>query len=765
VRGFDQVIRWLGSGRFLCAFVASLGLLAAPASAAVRIIRGPTPIPGGDAKSAGDITVTNETLAFGLAVQSPAPYGVPRGALVDLAPIVDGKIGRDRVVFADFIPNNWSAWPNTYQHVTVVKDSPDEAVIRTERDWGAVKVMTVYSLKSGADQIHLTVTMTNGGASSLDGLRSGVTLWPNSGYLFAVPGLAGLEDGPATGALSDRVSAYDEDWAVTLHAPYVDHVGYGSKDLYLTHSLAPGASRDFEAWLQVGPRGDLAPVVAEEIARKHLASGELAGGVSDADGQAIDRPVLVIEKAGKPFAWTLGQAGRYRIILPEGDYGVYATAKGYSQSTVRTVHIAAAAKADEDFTGLQPPGRVDFSVTRQDSGAPLDARITLEAGQRPVVQFLGRKTFFTDLDHQGHATVTLAPGDYTFKIAFAADVLARPVVLKTTLQSGVTQTLAAAIEAPLDPGAGWVSADLHHHADQAEAVTPPADLARSQLAAGLNLLFVSDHDSTVNHKALQAIADRRDVPFIPSLEISTSWAHFNAYPLRLGEPLAIDTSKTTIDGVFGEARRLGATVVQVNHPFIPYGYFASLAAGVAPGGWNPGFDLVEINGDVPNDDDKVLAALAAFWSRGARYYLSAGTDTHDVWNQLSGKVRTFAHVDGPVTPQSFAAALKAGHAYVTYGPLIRPEQMFGDDLKVIPGAPFSLAFDLEAVDGLKRVTLVGQAGVVRTVDLATVGARTHLAFPLSTTLASTWYSVIVEDQEGHRAYSNPVWIEAVALPK
>jgi len=46
------------------------------------------------------------------------------------------------------------------------------------------------------------------------------------------------------------------------------------------------------------------------------------------------------------------------------------------------------------------------------------------------------------------------------------------------------------------PSRGWYSADLHHHADQAEAVTPPADLARSQLAAGLDLLFVSDHDST-----------------------------------------------------------------------------------------------------------------------------------------------------------------------------------------------------------------------------------------------------------------------------
>ena len=96
-----------------------------PRAAAVRIIHGPTPIPSGDARLPGDLTVTNEKLAFALAVQSPAPYGVPRGAIVDLAPVADGKIQRDKVVFADFIPNNWSAWPNTYQRVEVVKDTPE----------------------------------------------------------------------------------------------------------------------------------------------------------------------------------------------------------------------------------------------------------------------------------------------------------------------------------------------------------------------------------------------------------------------------------------------------------------------------------------------------------------------------------------------------------------------------------------------------------------------------------------------------------------
>jgi hypothetical protein len=732
--------------------------------AAVRIIRGATPIPGGDARSAGDITVVNEKLAFALAVQSPAPYGVPRGALVDLAPVKDGVIGRDRVVFADFIPNNWSAWPNTYQHVEVLKDAPDEALIRTERDWGTAKVVTTYDLKSGDDQVHVAVTLTNNGSTPLKDLRSGVTLWPNSGFLFAVPGLASVEDGPAKGALSDRVVAYDEGWVVALHAPYLEHVGYGSKDLYQTHSLAPGESRSFDAWLQVGSSGDLAPVVAEEIARRHLPFGVLSGAVSDAAGQPVDQPVVVIEKAGQPYAWTLGRKGLYRITLPAGDYGVYATAKGYSQTPTQMVHVAQGGERVQAFGGLLPPGRIAFTVTRQDNGAPLDARITIDAGQKPLVQFLGRRTFFTELDRKGRTDVVLAPGDYAFKVAYAADVLAPPTLVKANVVSGQSRPVSAAIDVLFDPEVrGWASADLHHHADQAEAVTPPADLARSQLAAGLDLLFVSDHDSTINHRALQDIADRRGVPFMPSVEISTSWAHFNAYPLRLGEPLAIDTSRTTIDAVLAEARRLGAQVVQINHPFIPYGYFASLDAGVAPGGWNPGFDLVEINGDNMADDPKVLAKLAAFWNQGDRYYLSAGTDTHDVWNALSGKVRIFAHPDGLLTPTSFAAALTRGHAYVTYGPLIFPDQMFGDDLKMRPGSAFNLGFGLKAVDGLKSISLVGGEGVLASRDLSGAGRETHVDFAL-TAGAPGWYAVTVEDQSGHRAYSDPIWVELASYP-
>src|SRR5260370_35657325 len=194
------------------ALPACLLVLALPASvgAAVQVMVGPTPIQDGEARSAGDITVVNERLAFALAVGSPVPYGVPRGAIVDVAPVVNGKIGRDCVVFADFIPDNWSAWPNTFQHIAVLERGPRRAVVRTVRDWGKVTVTTVYTLQSNADSVEIRATMSNGGAA-LSGLLSGLTLWPKGGYFFGVPGLAGGGGGESERVVRGRGGGEDEE--------------------------------------------------------------------------------------------------------------------------------------------------------------------------------------------------------------------------------------------------------------------------------------------------------------------------------------------------------------------------------------------------------------------------------------------------------------------------------------------------------------------------------------------------------------------------
>ena len=199
-------------------------------------------------------------------------------------------------------------------------------------------------------------------------------------------------------------------------------------------------------------------------------------------------------------------------------------------------------------------------------------------------------------------------------------------------------------------------------------------------------------------------------------------------------------------------------MIQVNHPFIPYGYFTSVAAGVAPGGFDPDFDLIEINASAPEDDMKVVHRLWEYWNEGRQYYLSAGTDTHDVWNEESGRVRTFAHPDGPLTAASFAEALEAGHAYVSHGPLIFPSVMFGSTVGVDPGRTLALAVDLESIAGLKSVELISRGSVIESRDLRDLHREAHLEFAL-TPDRSTWYALVVEDVQGQKAFTDPLWVE------
>ncbi|QGZ38577.1 putative metal-dependent phosphoesterase TrpH [Pseudoduganella flava] len=719
--------------RFLAALLLIPALAPALAEAAVRVLTGPTPIEGGDAQGARDITVVNGRLAFALAVDSPVPYGVPRGALVDVAAVQQGRIGRDRVVYADFIPNNWSAWPNTYQRVRVLERGPRRAVVETVRDWGGVTVRTRYTLEDGSDRIAIDTAMTNGGAALPD-LLSGYTLWPKGGFLFGVPGAP--EQGAIPPGAPRRTVAYDADYAVALHAPYADHVEYGSKDLYVRHTLAAGATRRFHGYLQVGARGDLAPVITADVRR---ARGKVTGAVQDG-------AVIVAERDGVPYGWTLADRGRYTLPLPPGDYTLYASAQGHADSARVPVRVRGRAK--HDFAPLAGPGSVQLDIA--DERGPLAARIAVVAGQQPLVGWLGRKTFFTALDSQGRAALQLAPGHYVLRVSHGFTHAPQDVELDVA--TGTQRTASVRLARFADPAAqGWHAADLHHHADQAEASTPPAALAAAQLAAGLDVLFVSDHDTMVNLPVLADIGRRRGVPVLGSMEFSASWGHFNAYPLGPGGRLQIDLGTASVQQIFAEARRLGATVVQVNHPYIPYGFFASAQAGTAPGGYDAGFDVAEINAGVPDDDAKVLAKLWQDWNAGVPHYLAGGTDTHDVWNGEPGGVRTYAHFDGPVTAAAYAAALKAGHAYVSAGPLIAPDVMFGTRL---PPGPARLGFALRALAGIRKVELVADGVVVETRQPAGSPREVGVVFEPE---PAKWYALVVEDGAGKRACTNPVW--------
>ena len=740
-----------------------LALIVAPAALAkVEVLVGPTPIPGGNALDAKDITLINDKGAVSLAVGTAPPWGVAFGGIIDAAAMKEGKLDMDRLTLADFLTDKWAEWTDTSAKVEVLVNTEKEAVIQANRTWRGASVVTTYTMKDGDDKVYLKTVMTNNGQEEMKDLMSGFALWADAGALKEPAGAEGVQAGrkvvaEVTKPGTSHTAAYDEAWALALYAPYATHSNYQGKDMYGLHSLKPGESRVFEGWLHLLPSGDLSPALAAEALHEGQKVGVIKGTVSPAaGGETIAVPAVVAERDGKIYTWGLGRDGRYEMTLPVGDYELYAAALFHTPSAKQKVTVGETNNADVNFTGLGIPGKVTFKVSDQ-HGTPLAGRMAIEKGVEQPIVFLGASTVFTKISPKGQVTVSLAPGDYTFSTTHGAYFVAPPKSVDLTVKPGETTPANISLELQADPRArGWYNSDLHHHSNLLDADTPPEFLVRSQSAAGVDLTFISDHDTVANHHEIDKFSKEAGLLFIPGLEISPSWAHFNIYPLPLGATIEADATRDSVAEVFASARKAGARVIAVNHPTIEYGYFTARDRGTIPGGkFDTGFDLMEINSLETFEKDVPL--YWELWNTGLRRYLSGGTDNHNVWKTLSADMRVFAKVEGDLTVDKYIDAILAGNSFVSQGPLVYPEIMFGS---VLPkGKPLTLKFSLESVMGLDKAILIQNGTELEVKEFKANPMKAEAAFEIKNPEAGQWFALIVFDKDGRRAWGNPVWVE------
>ena len=761
----------------LCVVAPATAALAATSD--VTLTEGPTAIVNGSCVGANDITISNEYLAIAIAVDTAPPWGVPKGSILDGTTIKDGVWGSDRLTVVDFLPNAWAAWPNTYQTIEIVQDTTDQAVVTIARDYNKLELVTTITVDRGSRFVQMSTVATNPATSveTYTDIYCGYTFCTSGGYMF---GPYAKSTGDPYSSVSDPygkyVLGYDSDYSIGLHYTVADAYdgGTGWKDLYKRSTFAPGDTATFEGRVQFEDSASISRFVKTVIDERADPYGTVAGTVSAGTGAFSESPLVVVEKNGETFTWVVAEGGIYALDLPTGDYSLYAVAKDYSASDKVDVTVTDGGSATRDFTGLLPQSTVTATVTRTGSGTPLDARIAVTGGTPPVVGFLGKSVFFTDLMNVGQAELKVAAGELTLNVTAGDHFTSEAASVPITVVAGVDQEVSVEIDQVFDPAAdNWFSADMHHHSNILDGVTSPEYLVRSELAAGLDYTLVSDHDSIANNQEVYDLSTARGVPFISSDEISPIWAHFNVLPMSLTDPAIIDPAGTAEEII--DAAHAAGMKITINHPYIAYGYFTAADDGTIPGGYCPLFDFIElqstavtVDGNTP--DERTLARTMQLWTSslsGAnpRYYLVGATDTHDVWSSISGAVRTYANLLAPQAEnqENFIKALTAGRSYVTEGPLVRPLKggTFGATVKVHRSSPV-LRFSLLAssVDGLKSIQVLKQGKVVRTTNFDSGITEKVVSYSLKTT-TKTWYTFMIEDQDGHRAVTNPVWTRMV----
>ena len=113
--------------------------------------------------------------------------------------------------------------------------------------------------------------------------------------------------------------------------------------------------------------------------------------------------------------------------------------------------------------------------------------------------------------------------------------------------------------------------DLHAHSSASDGVDTPAELVRAAVAAGLDVLAITDHDTTGGWAEASAEAERTGLTLVPGAEISCNWQgislHMLAYLFDAAEPVFAEARSLLRDdrtrrgqAIVARCRELGAPI-------------------------------------------------------------------------------------------------------------------------------------------------------------------------------------------------------------
>lgn len=625
----------------------------------------------GEALNANDIIISNNKVGIVLAVGTRNPWGYPAGSILDAGYIKDGTPARDTVWAIEFLSNRWDSWaPDNCGTVTfdlvkydfnACKEGSGLDAVKVTRDYtigGAdFDVVTYYGAAPDVDYIYVYNQMTNNGEGSVELANSfAITNKGDDGGF-----MKDLDAINCTGSYGNKEGQEYSTFIALGDASQFDRYkgSLGYRELVADHEYAAGETVLMQNYVVINDNAST-EAINEFMADINKVEKQTAvtGTVKDAEGKAVANPVVVIEKEGKIYGWYIGdQDGNFSFNLPQdGTYTAYVERDGYAKGATQEI-ATTADTATVNLVSGDAKVNVKFNLKDQNGEAVYGKVELFDADGNsvyPVVRFCGEAIY--QANQEGVVEAQIAPGDYKAVVYgegfwFYSNAVE---VKANTADGDQNVTINMEYSAP----EGWLSADLHHHGNKNDAFADPEDVIPSMVAAGLDVAFISDHDFTTNNAKAYSLAEQYGLTgFVPSEEISCSWAHFNVIPLNDDsynyfkdeeqENHVMDQFSQLPEFV-QETHDAGAAIT-ANHPWYSYGLFYAYSVDAIPGGYTDDYDNIEINSSSSNEEnlETILSTLDLWTSyidgtsiyndvngdpvvTEKAHYLIGGSDTHDV---------------------------------------------------------------------------------------------------------------------------------------
>jgi hypothetical protein len=311
---------------------------------------------------------------------------------------------------------------------------------------------------------------------------------------------------------------------------------------------------------------------------------------------------------------------------------------------------------------------------------------------------------------------------------------------------------------------GWYRGDLHLHTVHSDGASTPAEVAAGAVAAGLDFVVSTDHNTPSAHSAFARL-ERPDLLVVPGEEVTTRAGHWGALGLPPGR--WVDWRHRPGDGAFPRAARQvrgeGGLVV-ANHPF----------AAVEGGAWRFGYDDVDAvevwnhaAGQLAND--QALAAWDVLLRAGRPVVATGGSDAHRPPDRV-GMPQTVVRA-GRLAVADLVAGLRAGRCYLAASAAVSVsfratggavEAGMGERLGGRPDGTVAVLLGLGGAAGAV-VTLHGRDGPVHQVPTGP-GRAAEVAWeaPLG---ALSYLRAEVHRPGGELlAVTNPIWFGPPGAP-